>query len=147
MVVLALVAAVATGVLSGASEVFKRRTVGAFSPSAPVASAGAAQPPPAGAIDDSRDRVFSVDVADSPVRGPADAPLTIIEFVDFEGPFARDAEVALGRLEAALPGKVRRVYKAYPLATHGHSHLAARAALAAGARGKFWEMHDALFKG
>ncbi len=149
-------AAVAVGgayLLSWVSEAGKRRgesTAHAESPplAAPVA---VVQPvpasPPAPQPLRPKDRTYTVDTDGSPSRGPQGAPLTVVEFMDFEGPHCKEADETLARLEAAFPGKVRRVYKAFPLGVHAHSRLAARAALAADALGKFWPMHDGLFRG
>jgi protein-disulfide isomerase len=91
-------------------------------------------------------RIWKVDTFNSPSRGSTDAPLTVVEFMDFEGPHCKTVDEALRRLERDLPGKIRRVYKSYPLAVHVHADLAARAALAASALDQFWPMHDALFE-
>jgi protein-disulfide isomerase len=91
--------------------------------------------------------VVAIDVYGSPSRGPQDAPLTVVEFMDFEGPHCKEADETLRRLEEAFPGKIRRVYKAYPLGVHVHSRIAARAALVAQELDRFWPMHDGLFNG
>jgi protein-disulfide isomerase len=87
-----------------------------------------------------------VAIGRSPTRGPADAPVTIVIFADFECPFCARVQSTLHALEEDYPGKVRLVYKHWPLPFHTHADLAARAAIAAQAQGKFWEMHEALFK-
>ena len=80
------------------------------------------------------------------VRGPADAPVTLLEYGDFECPFCAQAFWELQRLEQAVGDRVRFVFRHFPLAqAHPHARLAAEAAEAAGAQGKFWEMHDTLF--
>ncbi|MDB4969849.1 MAG: oxidoreductase, partial [Myxococcales bacterium] len=84
-------------------------------------------------------------VGASPTRGSADAKVTVVEFSDFECPACSRAEPTVAALRAQLGDKVRLVWKNLPLTMHSHAHLAAEAALAAGAQGKFWEMHDALF--
>ena len=83
-------------------------------------------------------------------QGPADAPVTLVEYSDFQCPacaaFFPVVKQALA--EPQLKDKVKFVYRAFPLTTiHANAELASRAALAAAAQGKFWEMHDALFKG
>jgi len=93
----------------------------------------------------SPDRVKSIDVADSPSRGPSSAPVTIVEWADFECPHCRHAAPILEKAVDEHPGKVRLVYKFYPLQAHVHGESAARAAVAAMKQGKFWEMHHALF--
>jgi protein-disulfide isomerase len=82
----------------------------------------------------------------SPTRGPDDAPVTIFEFADFECPHCAQAVPMLDAVMEAHPGKVRLVYKSYTLPFHQHGEPAARAAFAAGAQGKFWEMEHLLFE-
>jgi len=78
--------------------------------------------------------------------GPPQAPVTVLEYGDFECPACRQARPVLEGLLAAHPGAFRLVFRHFPLATlHPHAELAAEAAEAAGAQGKFWEMHDLLF--
>ena len=79
------------------------------------------------------------------VRGPDQAPVTIVEFSDFQCPFCRSAIPALQELLRQYPSGVRWVFKNYPLEFHPDSLLAHKAALAAGEQGKFWEMHDLIF--
>lgn len=92
------------------------------------------------------DQVKPIDVTGSPSLGPADAPVTVVEWADFECPFCGRAAPELDKLVKAYPGQVRLVFKNYPLSMHPHSELAARAAMAAMKQGKFWEMHHALFE-
>ncbi len=81
----------------------------------------------------------------NPVKGPADAPVTIIEYSDFECPYcARGANTAARTLQM-FPGKVRLAFKNNPLEFHKQALPAAKAALAARKQGKFWEYHDRLF--
>jgi protein-disulfide isomerase len=82
----------------------------------------------------------------SPTQGPDDAPVTIVEFADFECPHCREAVGQIDAVLAAHPGKVRLVYKSYTLPFHVHGEPAARAAIAAGVQGKFWEMEHLLFE-
>ena len=91
--------------------------------------------------------VKSIDLAGSPSMGPANAPLVIVEFADFECPHCGAAMPILHQV-IELPefkGKVYFVFKEFPLTGHEHAEPAARAALAAQIQGKFWEMHDQLF--
>jgi protein-disulfide isomerase len=78
-------------------------------------------------------------------RGPADAPVTIVEFTDFECPFCRRASLPIALLLQQSGTPVRYVFRNFPLDFHAHAELAAEAALAARAQGKFWQMHDLLF--
>ncbi len=79
------------------------------------------------------------------VRGPANAPVTIVEFSDFQCPFCRRSVEPLEELVKEHPKDVRLVFRSFPLDFHQYSELAHEAALAAAAQGKFWEMHDLLF--
>ena len=80
------------------------------------------------------------------VRGAAHAPLTIMEYWDFECPNCKQAASAINLLLTRFEGRVRLVYRHFPLEeVHPHALHAALAAEAAGAQGRFWEMHDLLF--
>lgn len=94
----------------------------------------------------SPDTLKQVEVGTSPFKGPADAPVTIVEWADFECPFCGMASPIVSRMVKRYPGQVRVVFKHYPLPMHEHAELAARAAAAADLQGKFFEMHDVLFK-
>lgn len=93
-------------------------------------------------FDPSASRPIGVD--GSPTLGPSDARVTVVVFSDFECPACG---FAAPRLDAAVTGgrSVRLVYKFVALAQHAHAEIAARAAIAAHAQGKFWEMHKMLF--
>jgi len=83
---------------------------------------------------------------DAAVKGPASAPVTIVEFSDFQCPFCRKTLPELDRVLAAYPREVRLVYRHFPLdALHPRARLAAQAAECAGSAGRFWEYHDLLF--
>ena len=78
------------------------------------------------------------------VRGPADAPVTIVEYGDYECPYCAAARPVLAAL--VDQGQVRLAFRNFPLAAiHPYALTAALAAEAAAARGRFWEMHDQLF--
>lgn len=77
--------------------------------------------------------------------GPADAPLSVIEYSDFQCPFCAQYASWLGTLREKYGDRVRFVYRFYPLANHPYATIAAKAAYAASLQGKFWEMHDLLF--
>jgi protein-disulfide isomerase len=81
----------------------------------------------------------------APAFGPTDAKVTIVEFSDFECPFCSRAAEATTKLKEKYGDKVRFVFRQFPLSFHKNAHLAAEAALAAHAQGKFWEFHDKLF--
>jgi Na+/H+ antiporter NhaA len=79
------------------------------------------------------------------VRGALDAPVTLVEYGDFECPFCGRAEPVVRDLVAQLGGDLRFVFRHLPLPdVHEQAELAAEAAEAAGAQGRFWEMHDRL---
>ncbi len=88
---------------------------------------------------------YEIDIKDSPSRGPANAPVTIVEFSDLQCPFCARAVPVVQRILETYPTQVRLVFKSYPLTFHQNSLLAHQAALAAGNQGKFWEMHDLIF--
>lgn len=78
--------------------------------------------------------------------GPADAPLRIVEFSDFQCPFCATVRPELRKLQKEHPGKVAIVYRHLPLEKiHPHALLAANASECAGAQGRFEAYHDALF--
>jgi protein-disulfide isomerase len=83
---------------------------------------------------------------DSPSRGAPMAKVTIVEFSDFQCPHCGAAHPETTRLLREFDGQVRLVYKYFPLSGHSRALPAARAAEAARAQGKFWEMHDLLFE-
>ena len=81
------------------------------------------------------------------VRGPGSAPLTLVEYGDFECPHCGRAYDVVKALEEDLGPQLRVVFRHFPLATiHPYAETAAQAAEAAGEQGKFWEMHDILFE-
>ncbi|WP_432477681.1 Na+/H+ antiporter NhaA [Nocardioides sp. GXQ0305] len=87
-----------------------------------------------------------VDPSRDHVRGPQEAPLTLVEYADFECPFCGRATGSVEDLRARFGDQLRYVYRHAPLVDlHPHAQLAAEATEAAGAQGRFWEMHDRLF--
>jgi protein-disulfide isomerase len=80
-----------------------------------------------------------------PVRGPENAPITIIEFSDFQCPYCGRVTPTLAKLQAAYPDKIRIVFKDFPLPNHELAPKAAEAAHCASEQDKYWEMHDRLF--
>ena len=81
-----------------------------------------------------------------PQQGPKDAPVTIVEFSDFECSYCSKGADRLRQVKKFYGDKVRIVYKHQPLDMHPNAHRAAQASLAAHAQGKFWEYHYKLFK-
>lgn len=92
--------------------------------------------------------VLSVPVSDRDhVRGKIDAPITLLEYGDYECPDCEHAAPIVNQLRAKFSDRMRFVFRHFPQsAIHPHASIAAHAAEAAGAQGKFWEMHDVLFK-
>jgi hypothetical protein len=91
------------------------------------------------------DRVKNVLLDGSPSKGPESAPITLVEFADFECPFCAMEAPVLEKAWQAHQTTVRFVYKYFVISAHPHGESAARAAIAAANQGKFWEMHDMLF--
>ena len=78
--------------------------------------------------------------------GPAHAPVTVVEYGDFECPNCKQAAPAVKLLLSRFENRVRLVFRHFPLEeVHPHAVLAAEAAECAGAQHKFWQMHDLLF--
>jgi predicted DsbA family dithiol-disulfide isomerase len=93
------------------------------------------QPPRVG-VDYDRDRL----------RGDANAPVTIVEFADYQCPYCEKAEASLRELIEKYPGKVNVAFRDFPLTSiHPYAQKASEAARCAGKQGKFWEYHDRLF--
>lgn len=96
-------------------------------------SDGALAPP----VDDARDHI----------QGADRAPVTLVEYGDYECPYCGMAYPIVKSLQAALGGQLRFVFRNFPLTdSHPHAEHAAEAAEAAAAQGRFWEMHDALYE-
>ncbi len=84
--------------------------------------------------------------AKGPTRGPADAKVTIVEFSDFQCPYCSRAEESVDQVMTNYAGKVRIVFRHYPLPFHKEAPKAAEASACADEQGKFWDMHKVLFK-
>lgn len=88
-----------------------------------------------------------IPVAHSAVRGPRDAKVTLTEFSDFQCPYCARSTGLVETLLEEFPKDLRFVYKQLPLSRiHPNAMPAAKASIAAGNQGKFWEMHDTLFE-
>lgn len=91
-------------------------------------------------------RTYSLPVERSAVKGPAEAPITIVEFADYQCPYCARSEAMINEALAAYPTQARFVFKHFPLtSSHPQAMPAALAAVAAQRQGKFWEMHEILF--
>jgi protein-disulfide isomerase len=85
--------------------------------------------------------------ADDHAEGPADAPLALVEYGDYQCPYCGAAYPVVKRLQKALGRKLRFVFRNFPLTqAHPDALIAALAAEAAALQGKFWEMHDLLYE-
>jgi protein-disulfide isomerase len=83
--------------------------------------------------------------ATGPARGPEKAPVTIVEFADFQCPYCAKILPALEQVRSQYGDKVRLVYRQFPLTIHDNAERAAQASLCADEQGKFWELHDGMF--
>jgi len=80
-------------------------------------------------------------------QGPASAPVTLVEYGDYECPYCGNAYPVVKRLKEEMGDRLRFVFRNFPLNTiHAHAGVAAQAAEAAAAQGKFWPMHDLLYE-
>ena len=83
--------------------------------------------------------------AESPAKGPANAPIEVVEFSDFQCPYCLAANPTVRRVLESYGDRVRLVYRNYPLPNHPQARPAAEAAQCANAQGRFWPYHDRLF--
>lgn len=84
---------------------------------------------------------------DDHAEGPADAPVTLVEYGDYECPYCGKAFPIVKRIQEQMGDRLRFVFRNFPIATsHPHARAAAEAAEAAGGQGKFWPMHDELYR-
>lgn len=111
----------------------------------PAAPAGQVQRAPVAAA--TRTTRMDVNVDDDPALGPVDAPVTIVEFSDYNCPYCqRFHQDTFGELLETYGDQIRFVYRDFPV-TSQESYRAAQAAECADEQGAFWEYHDALFSG
>ena len=93
-----------------------------------------------------KNRINDVVADNNPTKGHKNAPITIIEYTDFQCPYCARGAKTIDRIVEMYPEKVRLAFKNNPLKFHAQALPAAKAALAANRQGKFWEYHDLLFK-
>jgi protein-disulfide isomerase len=82
--------------------------------------------------------------ASTPSVGPADAPVTLVEYSDYQCPYCHRAQASVDEVLKRYPGRVRFVHQEYPLAQHPRAFAAAVAARCANEQGRFWEFHRSL---
>ena len=87
----------------------------------------------------------AVPVDPSPIRGNLDAPVTIVEFADFQCPYCGRVQPTLQAIDRERPDQIRWVFKHFPLTMHAHAFDAAIATACAHRQGAFWEMADEVF--
>jgi protein-disulfide isomerase len=81
------------------------------------------------------------------VQGPADAPVTLVQYGDYECPYCGAAYPIVKEVQARMGERLRFVFRNFPISTsHPHAEQAAEAAEAAAGQGRFWEMHDILYE-
>jgi protein-disulfide isomerase len=81
------------------------------------------------------------------IQGPADAPVTLVQYGDYECPYCGAAYPIIKEVQARMGERLRFVFRNFPITTsHPHAEQAAEAAEAAASQGKFWEMHDVLYE-
>ncbi len=108
-----------------------------------------AAPQPSAPAADKQDVDMEVLLDDDTVKGDEDAPVTIVEWSEFECPFCTrfyNQAYAQIKKEYIDTGKVKIVFRDFPLGFHAHAQKAAEAAECAGEQGNYWEMHDKLFE-
>ena len=86
-----------------------------------------------------------ISLKDTPLRGPAAAPVALVEYADYECPYCQQITPVLQKLEAEYKGKLAMAYKDYPLPMHASAQKAAESTRCAEAQGRYWEFHDILF--
>jgi protein-disulfide isomerase len=85
-----------------------------------------------------------ISMSDAPARGPATAPVTLLEYADYECPYCQQIQPALDKLAADYKGRLAFAYKDFPLPMHPNAQKAAEASRCAQLQGKYWEYHDLL---
>ncbi len=107
-----------------------------------AAAAPARRGPPA----EDFNKVHQIDVSSAAVLGNPNAPITVVEYSDFQCPYCARTAPDVKQIYEKYPDKVRVVYKHFPLGFHAAAKPAAVASVAAQDQGKFWEFHDVIFE-
>ncbi len=100
---------------------------------------------PAGPPPEDYNKVYPLEVGVAPILGSADAPVTLVEFSDFECPFCARATPDIKQLQAKYPDKLKVVFKHFPLSFHPQARPTAIGSMAAQDAGCFWQFHDKAF--
>ncbi len=140
-VLVSLVVGLILGIVVGRATSSLGPGPGPVKPDARAQAPTAPHPPPK-----SDTTVWKIPVEGSPISGAPDALVTLVEFSDYQCPFCSRAHNTIQQLQKDYGSRLRVVMKEFPLTTiHPMARGAALGALAAGAQGKYWEMHDKLF--
>jgi protein-disulfide isomerase len=146
LVVLAFAVGVLVGYVAWGRDVEKARALASLAvqqaqqPAQPAAQAPQPTSTPA------PPRVYEIETEGYPSLGPEDAPITIVEFSDYQCPYCYRWHVQVYEaLLAAYPGQIRFVYRNFPLNFHQNAFASAEAALCAGDQNAYWQFHDLLF--
>ncbi len=91
-------------------------------------------------------KIYSIDLGASPVRGDLKAKVTIVEFSDFQCPYSKMFHPVFLGVTNAYPSGVKFVFKYFPLGFHAQARPAAKVLLAANEQGKYWQMMELLFE-
>ena len=95
----------------------------------------------------SAELTLPVDAHRDHIQGPSEAPVTLVEYGDYECPYCGAAYPIVKQVQSHIGDRLRIVFRNFPITTaHPHAEQAAEAAEAAAARGMFWEMHDLLYE-
>jgi protein-disulfide isomerase len=100
---------------------------------------------PVGSRQPDADRIYDFDLSAAPGKGPEGAPISIVEFSDFQCSFCRKAQPILARIQEVYGGQVRWVWKHLPISIHEDAPMAHLASVAADRQGRFWEFQQKLF--
>ncbi len=107
-----------------------------------IGAAPARRGPPA----EDYDKVHKIDLTGAPILGNPNAPITVVEYSDFQCPYCARTAPDIKALYDKYPDQVRVVYKHFPLGFHEAARPAAVASVAAQEQGKFWQYHDVVFE-
>ncbi len=91
-------------------------------------------------------KVHNIKIDNSPFRGPKDAKVVLVEYSDLQCPYSKKAKPLINDLLKAFPNDLMHVWKNFPLGFHKQAKAGAKACMAAGNQGKFWEMQELAFK-